>query len=103
MLVTKTVKTVINISKLSPTHFICNIRHQHRCSQFKSTTALSLKEEISNGLAIDKIYIELENLVVFDLFNSDFSLTYYLTLFEESDISFYLSINIRHNIQSIDP
>ena len=33
MLVTKTVKTVTNISKLSPTHFVSNIRHQHRCSR----------------------------------------------------------------------
>ena len=31
-LVTKTVKTVTNISKLSPTHFVSNIRHQHRCN-----------------------------------------------------------------------
>ena len=34
MLVTKTAKTVTNISKLSPTHFVSNIRRQHRCSQF---------------------------------------------------------------------
>ena len=32
MLVTKMVKTVTNILKLSPTHFVSNIRHQHRCS-----------------------------------------------------------------------
>ena len=32
MLVTKSTKTVTNISKLSPTHFFSNIRHQHRCS-----------------------------------------------------------------------
>ena len=32
MLVTKTAKTVTNISKLSPTHFVSNIRPQHRCS-----------------------------------------------------------------------
>ena len=32
MLVTKTAKTVNNISKLSPTHFVSNIRHKHRCS-----------------------------------------------------------------------
>ena len=31
MLVTKTAKTVTNISKLSATHFVSNIRHQHRC------------------------------------------------------------------------
>ena len=27
-------KTVTNILKLSPTHFVSNIRHQHRCSRF---------------------------------------------------------------------
>jgi len=32
MLVTKTVKIVTNISKLSPTNYVSNIRHQHRCS-----------------------------------------------------------------------
>ena len=32
--VTKTAKTVINISKLLPTHLVSNIRHQHRCSRF---------------------------------------------------------------------
>ena len=31
MLVTKTAKTVTNISELSLTHFAPNIRHQHRC------------------------------------------------------------------------
>ena len=29
----KTAKTVTNISKLSPTHFVSNIRHQHRSSR----------------------------------------------------------------------
>ena len=33
MLVTKMAKTVTNISKLSPTYFVSNIRHQHRCSR----------------------------------------------------------------------
>ena len=33
MLVTKTAKTVTNISKLSSTHFVSNIRHQYRCSR----------------------------------------------------------------------
>ena len=33
MLVTKIAKTVTNIFKLSPTHFVSNIRHQHRCSR----------------------------------------------------------------------
>ena len=32
MLVSKTAETVIN-SKLSPTHFVSDIRHQHQCSQ----------------------------------------------------------------------
>ena len=32
MLVTKTGKTVTKISKLSLTHLVSNIRHQHRCS-----------------------------------------------------------------------
>ena len=32
MLVTKTAKAGTIISKLSPTHFVSNIRHQHRCS-----------------------------------------------------------------------
>ena len=27
-------KSVINISKFSPTHFVTNIRHKHRCSRF---------------------------------------------------------------------
>ena len=35
ILVRKTVKTVTNISNLSPTHFISNIRRQHRCSHFE--------------------------------------------------------------------
>ena len=34
MLVTKSAKTVTNISKLTPTFFVFNIRHQHRCSHF---------------------------------------------------------------------
>jgi len=33
MLVTKTVKNITNISKLSPTQFVLNIRQQHRCSR----------------------------------------------------------------------
>ena len=33
MLRTKTAKTVTNISKLSPTHFVSNFRHQHRCGR----------------------------------------------------------------------
>ena len=33
ILVTNTAKTVIYISKLSPTHFVFNIRHQHQYSQ----------------------------------------------------------------------
>ena len=33
MLVTKTVKTVTNISKLSPIQLVSNIRHQHRRSR----------------------------------------------------------------------
>ena len=37
MLVTKTAITVTNISKLSPTHFVSQIRHQHRCSHFSRT------------------------------------------------------------------
>ena len=32
MLVTKMAKTATNILKLSPTHFVSNIRHQHRYS-----------------------------------------------------------------------
>ena len=32
MLVAEMAKTVTNILKLSPTHFVSNIRHQHRCS-----------------------------------------------------------------------
>ena len=34
MLVTKIAKTVTKILKLSLTHFVYNIRHQHRCSCF---------------------------------------------------------------------
>ena len=30
----KTTKTVSNTSKMSPTHFVSNISHQHRCSQY---------------------------------------------------------------------
>ena len=36
MLVTEIAKTVTNILTLSPTHFVSNIRHQHRCSQFEN-------------------------------------------------------------------
>ena len=32
---TKIAKTVTNIFKLSPPHFVSNIRHQHRCSQIR--------------------------------------------------------------------
>ena len=32
MLVTKVAKSVTNILKLSPTYFVSNVRHQHRCS-----------------------------------------------------------------------
>ena len=34
MLVTKMTITVTNILYLSPTHFVSNIRHQHRSNQF---------------------------------------------------------------------
>ena len=34
MLVTKIAKPVTNTLKLSPTHFVSNIRHQHRCYRF---------------------------------------------------------------------
>ena len=34
MLATKSAKTVTNVSKLSPTYFVSNIRRQHRCSRF---------------------------------------------------------------------
>ena len=35
MFLTKIAKTHTKIWKLSPTHFVSNIRHQHRCSQFR--------------------------------------------------------------------
>ena len=35
MLVIKAAKTVTNISQLSPTHFVSNIRQQHQCSRLK--------------------------------------------------------------------
>ena len=35
----KTVKILTNISKLSPTHFVSNISHQHRCNQFFASVA----------------------------------------------------------------
>ena len=38
MLVTKKAKTVTNILKLSPTHFVSNIRHQHRCNRSPTFT-----------------------------------------------------------------
>ena len=34
LVVTKIAKSVTNILKLSPTHFVSIIRHQHRCSCF---------------------------------------------------------------------
>ena len=37
----KTAKTVTNISKMPPTHFVSNIRHQHRCSRNLSPTSQS--------------------------------------------------------------
>ena len=42
ILVTIMIKTVNNISKLSPTHFVSNIRHQHRCgpSQISNKTKM---------------------------------------------------------------
>ena len=40
---TNTAETDTNISKLSPTHFASNIRHQHRCSPFSFTKASSLR------------------------------------------------------------
>ena len=49
MLVTITGKTVTNISKLSPTHFVANVRHQHRCSQ-SWVTVLSLSPTLDVAL-----------------------------------------------------
>ena len=46
MLVTKKAKTVIHISKWSPTHFASNIRHQHRCSHIFSNQLMFLLIEI---------------------------------------------------------
>ena len=43
MLVTKTVKTVTNISKLSPIHFVSNIRHKHRCSRTSNFRSSNMK------------------------------------------------------------
>ena len=40
MLLTKTSKTVTNISKLAPKPFVSNIRHQHRCSHIKKFRSL---------------------------------------------------------------
>ena len=48
-------KTVTNISKLSPTHFVSNIRHQHRCSLFPvkiKTINVSLNQPNSNPSSI---------------------------------------------------
>ena len=50
MLVTKANKTVTNISKLSPTHSVSNIRHHHRWSRIfhssKSNSWILLKDAI---------------------------------------------------------
>ena len=40
MLVTKMAKTVTNIVILSPTHFVSNIRHQHRCSHMNNCLSI---------------------------------------------------------------
>ena len=57
MLVTKMAKTVTNILKLSPTHFVSNISHQHRCSPFeapnlKNHTSVTFKYELIEPLLI---------------------------------------------------
>ena len=50
---TFSVKTVTNISKLSPTHFVSNIRHQHRCGPMFQKRALTQRlwdfQEISEN------------------------------------------------------
>ena len=47
MLVTKMTKNVTNISKVSPTHFVSNIRHQHRCNfQYSTSVKLNWKSSV---------------------------------------------------------
>ena len=42
ILVTKIAKTVTNILELSPTHFVANIRHQHRCHSSMSFNRIQI-------------------------------------------------------------
>ena len=60
MLMTKTAKTVTNISKLSSTHFVSIIRHQHRCSPASSPWKLWIYK-IMNPCSVShhKIYVNL--------------------------------------------
>ena len=56
MFLTKTATIVTDISKLSPTHFVSNIRHQHRCSlksRMRHRTSLKLNDEFPDRLKID--------------------------------------------------
>ena len=41
MLVTEMTKTVTNILKLSPTHFVSNIRQKHRCNRSSSSWTIN--------------------------------------------------------------
>ena len=36
------IKSVTNIQKLSPTHLVCNIRHQHRCDLLSESATMML-------------------------------------------------------------
>ena len=53
MLVTKPAKTVTNISKLLPKHFVSNISHQHRCN------SLRLEPYFSDGYAQADMELEM--------------------------------------------
>ena len=53
---------VTNISNLSPTHLVCNIRHQHRCNRFlpiKKTVAICENVNIFLWKMILNLWVEI--------------------------------------------
>ena len=63
MLVTKMTITVTNILYLSPTHFVSNIRHQHRCSLCQDRgTGLLTQGELQQQLNTSSLLKQLKSL-----------------------------------------
>ena len=131
MLMTVLVISVTNISKLSPTHFVSNIRHQYRCSRKRecnrsvgigwSQTLFQRKTKISNIFCIfgcywifekfqnriSKLKIEIFQKDLFS-FDSNFDFRFFFGIKSENRhlwMSLYLLILMRYrweNLQTVD-